>query len=101
MAAFIYQGSNLPFETDLRKRTAHAYPGTSFPSLSWPAESELRSSRRNYYRILHLQPEAPPEVIKAAYRVLTQTLRMHSGESVRNSPRTTLALAKCGDVCLA
>ena len=27
-------------------------------------------NRRNYYRVLHVQPEAPPEVVKAAYRAL-------------------------------
>lgn len=37
----------------------------------------MGKSRRNYYRILYLQPEAPPEVIRAAYRALMQTLRMH------------------------
>lgn len=33
--------------------------------------------RRNLYRILYVQPEAPPEVITAAYRSLTNRLRMH------------------------
>ncbi len=28
------------------------------------------TNRRNYYRVLQVQPEAPPEVIKAAYRAL-------------------------------
>ena len=37
----------------------------------------MGKSRRNYYRILHVQPEAPVEVIKAAYRAMMQTLRMH------------------------
>lgn len=27
-------------------------------------------NRRNYYRVLHVQPEAPAEVVKAAYRAL-------------------------------
>lgn len=27
-------------------------------------------NRRNYYRLLHVQPDAPAEVVKAAYRVL-------------------------------
>ena len=35
------------------------------------------SEHRNYYRILHVQPEAPPEVIKAAWRALMSTLRAH------------------------
>ena len=36
-----------------------------------------RINRRNYYRILHVQPDAPPEVIKSSYRTLMQRLRMH------------------------
>lgn len=35
------------------------------------------SERRNHYRVLHVQPEAPAEVIKAAYRALMSTLRAH------------------------
>lgn len=34
-------------------------------------------NRRNYYRILQVQPDAPAEVIKASYRTLMQRLRMH------------------------
>lgn len=34
-------------------------------------------SRRNLYRILHVQPEAPGAVIRAAYRALMITLRSH------------------------
>lgn len=37
----------------------------------------MTEERRNLYRILHVQPEAPPEVIKAAYRALMTTLRAH------------------------
>jgi len=37
----------------------------------------MATERRNLYRILHVQPEAPAEVIKAAYRALMSTLRMH------------------------
>ena len=36
-----------------------------------------RINRRNYYRILHVQPDAPAEVIKSSYRTLMQRLRMH------------------------
>jgi len=35
------------------------------------------SNRRNYYRILYVQPDAPIEVIKANYRALMQKLRVH------------------------
>ena len=34
-------------------------------------------NRRNYYRVLHVQPDAPVEVIKASYRTLMRTLRNH------------------------
>lgn len=33
--------------------------------------------RRNLYRILHVQPEAPAEVLKASYRALMSTARGH------------------------
>ena len=35
------------------------------------------NERRNYYRILHVQPDAPTEIITASYRSLMTTLRMH------------------------
>lgn len=35
------------------------------------------SNRRNYYRILQVQPGAPGEVIRASYRTLMQRLRGH------------------------
>ena len=34
-------------------------------------------NRRNYYRVLHVQPDAPAAVIKSTYRTLMQKLRMH------------------------
>ena len=34
-------------------------------------------NRRNYYRILHVQPDAPQAIIKASYRTLMQKLRLH------------------------
>jgi hypothetical protein len=34
-------------------------------------------NRRNYYRILHVQPGAPVEIIRASYRTLMQRLRAH------------------------
>ena len=36
-----------------------------------------RVNRRNYYRILHVQPDAPAAVIRMAYRTLMQKLRLH------------------------
>ncbi len=37
----------------------------------------MAEERRNLYRILHVQPEAPVEVIRASYRTLMSTLRAH------------------------
>lgn len=34
-------------------------------------------NRRNYYRILHIQPDAPDAIIKASYRTQMQKLKMH------------------------
>lgn len=34
-------------------------------------------NRRNYYRVLHVQPDAPREIIRSSYRTLMQRLRMH------------------------
>ena len=34
-------------------------------------------NRRNYYRILHVQPDAPVEIIKASYKTLMQKLGQH------------------------
>lgn len=37
----------------------------------------MPENRRNYYRILQVQPEAPPAVVKASWRALMQTARTH------------------------
>jgi len=37
----------------------------------------MNDNRRNWYRILHVQPEAPFEIIKASYRTLMTTLCQH------------------------
>jgi hypothetical protein len=34
-------------------------------------------NRRNYYRLLHVQPEAPEPVITASYRAMMSKLRLH------------------------
>ena len=34
-------------------------------------------NRRNYYRILQVQPDAPPEIIRASYRALMRELKRH------------------------
>ncbi|MFZ4759077.1 MAG: DnaJ domain-containing protein [Burkholderiaceae bacterium] len=48
----------------------------------------MSANRRNYYRILQIQPEAPPEVIKASWRALMHAGRGHpdlGGDPVRAS----------------
>jgi curved DNA-binding protein CbpA len=35
------------------------------------------AERRDYYRILHVQRDAPAEVIRSSYRTMMQKLRMH------------------------
>ena len=50
----------------------------------------MAEERRNLYRILHVQPEAPPEVIRASYRTLMSTLRAHpdlGGDPAAAAPR--------------
>ena len=37
----------------------------------------MDSNRRNYYRILHVQPDAPEAVIRASYRTIMQRLKAH------------------------
>lgn len=37
----------------------------------------MPQERRNHYRVLYVQPEAPLEVIQAAYRALTALLRLN------------------------
>jgi hypothetical protein len=34
-------------------------------------------NRRNYYRILHIQPDAPQAIIQASYKALMRELRVH------------------------
>lgn len=34
-------------------------------------------NRRNYYRILHVQEDAPEEIIRTSYRTLMQRMKMH------------------------
>lgn len=35
------------------------------------------NNRRNYYRVLHVQPDAPKEIIRMSYLTLMQRLKMH------------------------
>lgn len=57
------------------------------------------SDRRNLYRLLFVQPDAPHEVIKAAYRALMTTLRAHPdrGGSHDEAARLNAAWTVLGD----
>jgi curved DNA-binding protein CbpA len=39
--------------------------------------SHHRNNHRNYYQILHVQTDAPKEVIRSSYRTMMQKLKMH------------------------
>lgn len=56
-------------------------------------------NRRNHYRVLHVQPEAPQAVIQASYRTLMQRLRMHPdlGGSHAEAALVNAAWAVLGD----
>jgi DnaJ-class molecular chaperone len=36
-----------------------------------------KENKRNYYRVLYVQPDAPMEVVQAAYRTIMQKLKAH------------------------
>jgi hypothetical protein len=56
-------------------------------------------NRRNYYRVLHVQPDAPPAVIKSTYRTLMQKLKMHPdlGGNTWNAALVNEAYGVLGD----
>jgi DnaJ-class molecular chaperone len=41
------------------------------------AAERPKSNKRNYYRILYVQPDAPMEVVQASYRTIMQKLKAH------------------------
>ena len=41
------------------------------------AKQQIMKNKRNYYRILHVQPDAPQEIIKSSYRTLMHRLKQH------------------------
>ena len=59
----------------------------------------MTDNRRNHYRVLHVQPDAPPEVIKASWRTLLSQLRQHPdlGGSHAQAVRVNEAWAVLGD----
>lgn len=58
-----------------------------------------RAERRNLYRQLHVQPEAPAEVLKASYRALMSSLRVHPdlGGSHEQAAQLNAAFAVLSD----
>ena len=56
-------------------------------------------NRRNFYRLLHVQHDAPAAVIKTSYRTLMQTLRHHPdlGGDDWNAQLLNEAMATLGD----
>lgn len=56
-------------------------------------------NRRNFYRILHIQPEAPGEIIKASYRGLMTKLNAHPDRGGDNETAALInqAYAVLGD----
>lgn len=46
-------------------------------ALPWEQSSIQMNSRRNHYQVLHVQPDAPTEVIQSSYRTLMQALNAH------------------------
>lgn len=57
------------------------------------------AERRNLYRVLHVQPEAPQVVIKASYRALMSSLRSHPdlGGDHDHAAQLNAAYAVLGD----
>ena len=53
--------------------------------------------RRNHYRILHVQPEAPPEVIKSSYRALMAKLHPDLGGDHERAARLNAAYTVLSD----
>ena len=45
--------------------------------MSFNIPGKAMRNRRNHYRMLHVQPDAPCEIIKASYRTLMQKLKQH------------------------
>lgn len=58
--------------------TSNWGPVLPIPSIEFPFRViPLDKNKRNYYRILHVQPDAPLALIRTSYRTLMQKLRTH------------------------
>ncbi len=60
----------------------------------------MTDNRRNHYRVLHVQPDAPTEVIKASWRTMMSRLRQHPdlGGSHAQAAMVNQAWQVLGDV---
>ena len=66
--------------TTLNRHNAVHSAQISRGRLAWRLQlshNRRMENRRNYYRILHVQRDAPVEIIKTSYRTMMQRLRMH------------------------
>lgn len=57
----------------------------------------VRTNRRNYYRVLHVQPDAPAEVIRAAYRALMTRAHPDAGGDTDTAAMLNAAWEVLGD----
>lgn len=57
----------------------------------------VRNNRRNYYRVLHVQPDAPAEVIRAAYRALMTRAHPDAGGDTDEAALLNSAWEVLGD----
>lgn len=60
-------------------------------------DQPARPNRRNYYRLLHVQPDAPPEVIRAAYRALMARAHPDAGGDAERAVLLNTAWQVLGD----
>ena len=75
MSAQIYQ----PLTSDPQcvAQVSDSAEGFAFNEVSDKIDGLRVSNSTDYYELLHLQPDAPPALIKASYRTLMQKLKMH------------------------
>jgi len=57
----------------------------------------MTSERRNHYRILHIQPEAPGDVVKSSFRALMSKLHPDQGGDPEAAARLNVAYAVLSD----
>ena len=58
-------------------RAGQAWAGALVPTSQNRRPGSDSTNRRNHYRVMQVQPDAPFEVIRANYRALVQKLKLH------------------------